>query len=192
MEEYFCRPPISLAVSSARSAPRVSAAEYRYSPWPASSCTLASRIALRRRLGARLSQFPSGCMPMISEWACWAICRIRVFRYAAGIQSRGSIRESAAIVSSKYRCSSSSRTAVSVIRPPLTLPPLLTDRSFGFQGRPRMAEPARRGRPGYDRDRLLRVAVDVFNERGYDGTSMEDLAARLGITKSSIYHHVSG
>jgi AcrR family transcriptional regulator len=32
----------------------------------------------------------------------------------------------------------------------------------------------------------------VFNERGYDGTSMEDLAHRLGITKSAIYHHVSG
>jgi AcrR family transcriptional regulator len=50
----------------------------------------------------------------------------------------------------------------------------------------------RRGRPGYDRESLLRVAVDVFNERGYDGTSMEDLAARLGITKSAIYHHVPG
>jgi AcrR family transcriptional regulator len=51
---------------------------------------------------------------------------------------------------------------------------------------------ARRGRPGYDRESLLLVAVDVFNERGYDGTSMEDLAARLGITKSAIYHHVPG
>ncbi|HKN97156.1 MAG TPA: TetR/AcrR family transcriptional regulator [Pseudonocardiaceae bacterium] len=50
----------------------------------------------------------------------------------------------------------------------------------------------RRGRPGYDRETLLRIAVTVFNERGYDGTSMEDLAARLGITKSAIYHHVSG
>jgi AcrR family transcriptional regulator len=49
----------------------------------------------------------------------------------------------------------------------------------------------RRGRPGYDRESLLRVAVEVFNDRGYDGTSMEDLAARLGITKSAIYHHVS-
>jgi AcrR family transcriptional regulator len=49
---------------------------------------------------------------------------------------------------------------------------------------------ARRGRPGYDRESLLRVAVGVFNDRGYDGTSMEDLAARLGITKSAIYHHV--
>lgn len=34
------------------------------------------------------------------------------------------------------------------------------------------------------------VAVTVFNERGYDGTSMEDLSRRLGITKSAIYHHV--
>ncbi|HYT09814.1 MAG TPA: TetR/AcrR family transcriptional regulator [Mycobacteriales bacterium] len=54
------------------------------------------------------------------------------------------------------------------------------------------ARPHRRGRPGYDVESLLRVAVEVFNERGYDGTSMEDLAARLGITKSSIYHHVAG
>jgi AcrR family transcriptional regulator len=53
------------------------------------------------------------------------------------------------------------------------------------------AEPSiRRGRPGYDRESLLRVAVEVFNDRGYDGTSMEDLANRLGITKSAIYHHV--
>src|SRR5687768_13051 len=51
-------------------------------------------------------------------------------------------------------------------------------------------QPARRGRPGYDRESLLRVAVEVFNERGYDGTSMEDLAQTLGITKSAIYHHV--
>jgi AcrR family transcriptional regulator len=32
--------------------------------------------------------------------------------------------------------------------------------------------------------------VGVFNQRGYDGTSMEHLSERLGITKSSIYHHV--
>jgi AcrR family transcriptional regulator len=39
-------------------------------------------------------------------------------------------------------------------------------------------------------DSLLDVAVAVFNERGYDATSMEELAARLGVTKSAIYHHV--
>jgi AcrR family transcriptional regulator len=48
----------------------------------------------------------------------------------------------------------------------------------------------RRGRPGYDLESLLAVAVAVFNERGYDGTSMEDLSRRLGISKSSIYYHV--
>lgn len=49
----------------------------------------------------------------------------------------------------------------------------------------------RRGRPGYDLESLLQVAVAVFNERGYDGTSMEDLSRKLGITKSAIYYHVS-
>jgi len=49
----------------------------------------------------------------------------------------------------------------------------------------------RRGRPGYDLESLLTVAVTVFNERGYDGTSMEDLSQRLGISKSAIYHHVT-
>jgi len=52
------------------------------------------------------------------------------------------------------------------------------------------AAPARRGRPGHSLGTLLDVAVEVFNERGYDATSMEELAARLGVTKSAIYHHV--
>ncbi len=50
--------------------------------------------------------------------------------------------------------------------------------------------PAKRGRPGYDLETVLGVAVKLFNERGYDGTSMEDLSRKLGITKSAIYHHV--
>ncbi|WP_031465868.1 TetR/AcrR family transcriptional regulator [Sciscionella sediminilitoris] len=53
-----------------------------------------------------------------------------------------------------------------------------------------MTTAAKRGRPGYDLESLLAVAVTLFNERGYDGTSMEDLARKLGITKSAIYHHV--
>lgn len=50
----------------------------------------------------------------------------------------------------------------------------------------------RRGRPGHDLGAVLAAAVRLFNERGYEATSMDDLAKRLGITKSSIYHHVSG
>ena len=49
---------------------------------------------------------------------------------------------------------------------------------------------ARRGRPGPSLDSLLDVAVAVFNERGFEATTMEELAARLGVTKSAIYHHV--
>lgn len=61
---------------------------------------------------------------------------------------------------------------------------MTTARSPRRTGRP--------GRPGYDLDSLLAVAVKVFNDKGYDGTSMDALADRLGISKSSIYHHVQG
>lgn len=44
----------------------------------------------------------------------------------------------------------------------------------------------------YTPETLLAVAVEVFNERGYDGTSMEHLSRAAGISKSSIYHHVRG
>lgn len=50
--------------------------------------------------------------------------------------------------------------------------------------------PARRGRPGYDLATVLAISVGVFNERGFDGTSIDDLARRLKISKSAIYHHV--
>ncbi|SDP94880.1 TetR/AcrR family transcriptional regulator [Lentzea jiangxiensis] len=50
----------------------------------------------------------------------------------------------------------------------------------------------RRGRPGYDLETLLVAAAELFYERGYDGTSIQDLAHRLGVTKSALYHHVPG
>ncbi len=49
----------------------------------------------------------------------------------------------------------------------------------------------RRGRPGLDADTVLRHAIDLFTSQGYDATSMGDLAASLGITKSAVYHHVA-
>jgi AcrR family transcriptional regulator len=54
------------------------------------------------------------------------------------------------------------------------------------------ATPRRRGRPGHDLESVLATAVTVFNERGFDGTSIDDIARRLGISKSAIYHHVEG
>lgn len=47
-------------------------------------------------------------------------------------------------------------------------------------------------RDTYTPETLLTVAVRIFNERGYDGTSMEHLSKAAGISKSSIYHHVTG
>lgn len=47
----------------------------------------------------------------------------------------------------------------------------------------------RRGRPGYDQQGILEVAVAAFIDYGYDATSMGVLADRLGLSKSAIYHH---
>lgn len=47
-------------------------------------------------------------------------------------------------------------------------------------------------RAPYKLDDVVDIAVAVFLERGYDGTSMEHIARAAGITKSSIYYHVAG
>jgi AcrR family transcriptional regulator len=51
--------------------------------------------------------------------------------------------------------------------------------------------PPRRGRPGHDRDAVLAAAVTLFIRKGYDATSVDDIARSLGVTKSAVYHHVS-
>ena len=43
-----------------------------------------------------------------------------------------------------------------------------------------------RGRPkGFDRDAAVRAAMDLFWERGYEGSTFDDLAAAMGINASS-------
>jgi AcrR family transcriptional regulator len=57
---------------------------------------------------------------------------------------------------------------------------------------PAPPRPGRDRRDPYRLEELLAVVAHEFLERGYDATSMEDLARATGRTKSSIYHHVSG
>lgn len=73
-----------------------------------------------------------------------------------------------------------------------TTSPHRTPRSSGrVDGADDAAGTSKRGRPGYDRDKVIQICVETFNRHGYDATSMGTLASELGISKSAIYHHVS-
>jgi AcrR family transcriptional regulator len=39
------------------------------------------------------------------------------------------------------------------------------------------------------RERILDIALELFIERGYDKTSLRDIAERLGTTKAALYYH---
>jgi AcrR family transcriptional regulator len=39
------------------------------------------------------------------------------------------------------------------------------------------------------RAEILRVALELFTEKGFEGTSTRDISSALGITKSSLYYH---
>jgi AcrR family transcriptional regulator len=39
------------------------------------------------------------------------------------------------------------------------------------------------------RQRILDVALDLFTEQGYDGTSLREIAERLAVTKAALYYH---
>jgi AcrR family transcriptional regulator len=41
-------------------------------------------------------------------------------------------------------------------------------------------------------EEIIQAAVDEFLESGYDGTSMDAIARRAGISKGGLYHHFSG
>ncbi len=49
-----------------------------------------------------------------------------------------------------------------------------------------MAKPV--GRRGETRERILATAVDLFAENGVHGTSLQQIADRLGVAKATVYH----
>jgi AcrR family transcriptional regulator len=51
-----------------------------------------------------------------------------------------------------------------------------------------MEQPTKRQR-GVTRERILDVALELFNEQGYDKTSLREIAERLGVTKAALYYH---
>jgi AcrR family transcriptional regulator len=69
------------------------------------------------------------------------------------------------------------------------------DTAVAAAGPPARDDQPGRGRGNGDqarastRDRILDVALDLFTDQGFDGTSMREIAERLGITKPSIYYH---
>jgi AcrR family transcriptional regulator len=47
----------------------------------------------------------------------------------------------------------------------------------------------KRGSGSSTRERILDVALELFNEQGYEGTSLREIADGLGVTKAAIYYH---
>lgn len=45
---------------------------------------------------------------------------------------------------------------------------------------------------GDKREKLLRAAARCFNEKGYSGTSLKDVAQQLGLTDAAIYYYING
>ena len=42
---------------------------------------------------------------------------------------------------------------------------------------------------GNTKERITEAALELFAHSGYSGTSMSDIAQRLGITKGALYKH---
>ena len=53
-----------------------------------------------------------------------------------------------------------------------------------------MAKIADETRFSAQRDRILKAAARCFNEKGYSGTSLKDVAQHLGLTDAALYYYV--
>ena len=68
-----------------------------------------------------------------------------------------------------------------------------SERARGARGTPagRSPRPTRERKPREERwPELVKVATEVFYERGYDGASLQDIADRLGMLKGSLYYYI--
>lgn len=52
--------------------------------------------------------------------------------------------------------------------------------------------PVKNPRVKLDFETITTTALELFNEIGYDRTTMDKVAARLGVTKAALYYHVPG
>jgi AcrR family transcriptional regulator len=59
-------------------------------------------------------------------------------------------------------------------------------------GKRKTGRPTRRTEDTPTREKILAAAIDLFAERGYEGTSMRDIANLVGIRESAIYRHYAG
>jgi len=69
------------------------------------------------------------------------------------------------------------------------------DAALAAAGAPARDDHPSNGQPNGDqadastRERILDVALDLFTDQGFDGTSMREIAERLQISKPAIYYH---
>jgi AcrR family transcriptional regulator len=52
-----------------------------------------------------------------------------------------------------------------------------------------MPRPAHAAHRVDTRTRIQQVALELFSERGYEATSLREIAERLGVTKAALYYH---
>src|SRR5213596_3792306 len=133
--------------------------------WPTSSWTFAVSASLRCSVGARRIHSRSGRTPISSELPCISMNLIARRRYSCGIQS------STSTWPPPWRYSTNSSVRASLMAPYL---PFVSLRHC-------MAT---------RREELTRIAARLFAEKGYQGTSLADLADELGVQKPSLYHHI--
>ncbi len=53
-----------------------------------------------------------------------------------------------------------------------------------------MARTAEESRFSLQKDRMLRAAARCFNQKGFSGTSLKDVAGQLGLTDAALYYYV--